>query len=99
MESRFGRGYKENLGPFGTIRGSLLSDWLPHAKGEDDAIHARKEAEDKTSVGVVEAYFDLVVTDGRAARRRVKDGCGATCVQHSDTAGNSADYGARIAGE
>jgi len=40
LESRFGRGFKESLGPFGSIGGSIRADWLPHAKGEDDAIHA-----------------------------------------------------------
>jgi len=32
---RFGRGFKD-LGPFGSIGGSVRADWHPHAKGDDD---------------------------------------------------------------
>ena len=41
--SQFGRGYKQALGPFGSLDGSLKADWLPHASGEQDSlsIHAR----------------------------------------------------------
>src|SRR5439155_19662675 len=39
IESRFGRGFKDNLGPFGSTGGSIRADWLPHAKGEADAFH------------------------------------------------------------
>lgn len=59
VESRFGRGYKENLGPFGTIRGSLLSDWLPHAKGEDDAIHARIRSSNLFGTVPLDQLFEL----------------------------------------
>lgn len=34
-ETRFGRGFADNLGPFGSFRGSLKARWLPKAKGED----------------------------------------------------------------
>jgi len=37
-ESRFGRGFKDALGPFGSLGGSLRGTWLPHARGENDAV-------------------------------------------------------------
>jgi len=37
-ESRFGRGFKDALGPFGSLGGSLHGAWLPHARGENDSI-------------------------------------------------------------
>lgn len=39
LESRFGRGFKNNLGPFGSTGGSIRADWLPRAQGEADAFH------------------------------------------------------------
>ena len=38
-DSRFGRGFKDQLGPFGSVGGALQAKWLPHAQGEDDALH------------------------------------------------------------
>jgi len=40
-ESRFGRGFKDELGPFGSLGGTLQAKWLPHAQGEDNAVHFR----------------------------------------------------------
>jgi tetratricopeptide repeat protein len=37
-DSQFGRGYKRELGPFGSLSGSLRADWLPHASGEQDSV-------------------------------------------------------------
>ncbi|MBS1864394.1 MAG: hypothetical protein JSS69_00610, partial [Acidobacteria bacterium] len=37
-ESHFGRGFKNELGAFGSLGGSLQAKWLPHARGEDDAV-------------------------------------------------------------
>ncbi len=37
-ESRFGRGFKSDLGAFGSLSGCLQANWLPHARGEDDAV-------------------------------------------------------------
>ena len=37
-ESRFGRGFKDELGPFGSLGGVVQAKWLPHARGEDDAV-------------------------------------------------------------
>jgi len=37
-ESRFGRGFKDVLGPFGSLGGSLRGKWLPHARGENDSV-------------------------------------------------------------
>jgi tetratricopeptide (TPR) repeat protein len=59
VESRLGRGYKENLGPFGTIGGSLRTDWLPHAKGEDDAVHARIRSSNLFGTVPLDQLFEL----------------------------------------
>ena len=40
-ESRFGRGFKDELGPFGTLGGSLRAQWLPHARGDDDEVRVQ----------------------------------------------------------
>lgn len=40
-ESRFGRGFKDNLGPFGTLGGSVSAEWFPHARGDDDEIRVQ----------------------------------------------------------
>lgn len=34
-EARFGRGFADNLGPFGTFRGTLKAHWLPKAREDD----------------------------------------------------------------
>jgi tetratricopeptide (TPR) repeat protein len=38
FESRFGRGFKDELGPFGSLGGSLCGKWMPHARGDDDEV-------------------------------------------------------------
>ncbi len=43
-EGRIGRGFAENLGAFGTMRGSLDAHWLPRASGEDYEMQARIRA-------------------------------------------------------
>ena len=40
-ESRFGRAFKDGLGPFGTLGGSLRGKWLPHARGDDDEVRVQ----------------------------------------------------------
>lgn len=43
-QGRIGRGFAENLGAFGTTRGSLDAHWLPRASGDDYETHARIRA-------------------------------------------------------
>ncbi len=38
FESRFGRGFKDELGTFGSLGGSLRGKWMPHARGDDDVV-------------------------------------------------------------
>ena len=40
-ESHFGRGFKDQLGTFGTLGGSLHAQWLPHARGNDDEVRVQ----------------------------------------------------------
>jgi tetratricopeptide (TPR) repeat protein len=44
VEARAGRQFAENLGPFGTLRGSVGADWYPRAKGDDYEMHTRVRA-------------------------------------------------------
>ena len=43
-QGRIGRGFAENLGAFGTTRGSLDAHWLPRASGDDYETQARMRA-------------------------------------------------------
>ena len=43
-EGRVGRTFAENLGAFGTVRGSLDAHWLPRASGDDYEVRARLRA-------------------------------------------------------
>jgi tetratricopeptide (TPR) repeat protein len=43
-EGRIGRTFAENLGAFGTVRGSLDAHWLPRASGDDYEVRARLRA-------------------------------------------------------
>jgi len=51
VESRVGRGFKEGLGSFGSLGGSLSAKWMPHARGEDDAV--RFEVRGANTFGLV----------------------------------------------
>ncbi len=42
--SQFGRGFKEELGPFGSLSGSVKADWLPHASGDQDSLRVQVRA-------------------------------------------------------
>jgi len=82
VESHFGRGFKESLGPFGSAGGSLHAEWLPHAKGEDDAIHVSVRGADLFGNVALDQLFELgldrdsplwlrghgATTDGRKGR-------------------------------
>jgi tetratricopeptide (TPR) repeat protein len=43
-EGRIGRTFADNLGPFGTTRGSLDAHWLPRATGDDYEMRMRVRA-------------------------------------------------------
>jgi tetratricopeptide (TPR) repeat protein len=82
LETRFGRGFKESLGPFGSIGGSVRADWLPHAKGEDDSIHVNVRSANLFGTVPLDQLFELgldrdstlwlrghgATTDGRKGR-------------------------------
>ena len=82
LESRFGRGFKDNLGPFGSTGGSIRADWLPHAKGEADAFHSNVRGSNLFGRVPLDQLFELgldrdselwlrghsATTDGRKGR-------------------------------
>ena len=82
LESRFGRGFKGNLGPFGSAGGSIRADWLPHAKGEADAFHLNVRGSNLFGSVPLDQLFELgldrdselwlrghgATTDGRKGR-------------------------------
>ena len=82
LESRFGRGFKDNLGPFGSTGGSIRADWLPHAKGEADAFHLNVRSSNLFGSVPLDQLFELgldrdselwlrghgATTDGRKGR-------------------------------
>src|SRR5256885_1589558 len=59
LESRFGRGLKDNLGPFGSTGGSIRADWLPHAKGEADAFHLNVRGSNLVGSVPLDQLFEL----------------------------------------
>ena len=82
LECRFGRGFKDNLGPFGSTGGSIRADWLPHAKGEADAFHLNVRGSNLFGSVPLDQLFELgldrdselwlrghgATTDGRKGR-------------------------------
>ena len=58
-DSRFGRGFKDQLGPFGSVGGALQAKWLPHAKGEDDALHFQVRASNMFGNVPLDQLFEL----------------------------------------
>jgi len=75
LESDFGRGFKNNLGPFGSAGGSLQAQWLPHAKGEDDAILVDLRGSDLFGSVPLDQLFELGLDRDSTLRLR---GHGAT---------------------
>jgi tetratricopeptide (TPR) repeat protein len=57
--SRFGHGFTEALGPFGSLGGTLRTKWLPHARGEDDAIHFQIRGSDMFGTVPLDQLFEL----------------------------------------
>lgn len=58
-ESRFGRGFKDALGPFGSLGGSLGGRWLPHAQGENDAIQFQIRGANMFGVVPLDQLYEL----------------------------------------
>jgi len=58
-QSQFGRGFKSNLGPFGSLGGSLRADWLPHARGDDDTVHFRLRGSELFGTVPLDQLFEL----------------------------------------
>jgi hypothetical protein len=81
-ESRFGRGFKDALGPFGTLGGSLRGNWLPHARGENDSVEFQIRGSNLFGVVPMDQLYELgldrdsplwlrghgATTDGRKGR-------------------------------
>ncbi|HWZ99932.1 MAG TPA: tetratricopeptide repeat protein [Candidatus Dormibacteraeota bacterium] len=58
-KSRFGRGFKDELGPFGSLGGTLRAKWLPHARGDDDAIQFRVRGSNTFGTVPLDQLFEL----------------------------------------
>src|SRR5579859_360109 len=58
-ESRFGRGFKDALGPFGSLGGSLSGKWLSHARGENDAIQFQIRGANMFGVVPLDQLYEL----------------------------------------
>jgi hypothetical protein len=58
-EVRAGREFANGLGPFGTLRGSLLAHWLPQAQGDDYEMQTRFRAGGTLGKVTVDELFQL----------------------------------------
>ena len=58
-ELRAGREFANGLGPFGTLRGSLLAHWLPQAQGDDYEMQTRFRAGGTLGKVTVDELFQL----------------------------------------
>lgn len=58
-ELRAGREFANGLGPFATLRGSLLADWLPQAQGDDYEMHSQVRAGGTVGKLTVDELFQL----------------------------------------
>jgi tetratricopeptide (TPR) repeat protein len=58
-ESRFGRGFKDELGPFGSLGGALEAKWLPHAQGEDNAVRFQVRGSSMFGNVPFDQFFEL----------------------------------------
>ena len=54
-----GREFSDGLGPFGTLRGSLLAHWLPQAQGDDYEIETRIRAGGTAGKVSIDRLFQL----------------------------------------
>jgi hypothetical protein len=60
-ELRAGREFAGGLGPFGSLRGSLLAHWLPQAQGDDYEIQTRIRAGGTAGKVTIDELFQLGV--------------------------------------
>jgi hypothetical protein len=58
-ELRAGREFANGLGPFGTLRGSLIAHWLPQAQGDDYEMQTRFRAGGTLGKVTVDELFQL----------------------------------------
>src|SRR5437870_1164502 len=58
-EAKAGREFREGLGPFATLRGSLRAHWFPRAKGDDDEIEAQIRAGATAGQATLDELFEL----------------------------------------
>jgi hypothetical protein len=56
---RAGREFANGLGPFGSLRGSLLAHWLPQAQGDDYEMQTRIRAGGTAGKVTVDELFQL----------------------------------------
>ena len=60
-ELRAGREFADGLGPFASLRGSLLAHWLPQAQGDDYEIQTRIRAGGTAGKITIDEFFQLGV--------------------------------------
>ena len=60
-EAKAGREFREGLGPFGTLRGSLRAHWFPRRKGDDYEIEAQIRAGATAGKATLDELFELGV--------------------------------------
>jgi hypothetical protein len=60
-ELRAGREFADGLGPFASLRGSLLAHWLPQAQGDDYEIQTRIRAGGTAGKITIDELFQLGV--------------------------------------
>jgi len=60
-EGRIGRAFAQDLGAFGSVRGSLDAHWLPRATGDDYEMRARLRAADTVGNVPFDELFQLGV--------------------------------------
>jgi tetratricopeptide (TPR) repeat protein len=58
-EAKAGREFADDLGPFATLRGSLRTDWLPRAKGDDFEMQAQIRAGATAGKATLDELFEL----------------------------------------
>jgi len=58
-EVKAGREFADGLGPFATLRGSLLADWFPRAKGDDYEMQAHIRAGATAGKATLDELFEL----------------------------------------
>ena len=57
--SQFGRGFKEELGPFGSLNGSARASWLPHASGDQESLRVQVRAGNIFGAVPLDQVFEL----------------------------------------